>query len=135
MKHELSRSEEPGRGVLLVLRDLVTDTQSTLADAALADKSVHQGRKLIKKARATLRLLRDSIPEPVFRRENHALRDIARPLSAARDASVLLDTLDRLERLYGQPAIASIPSALRVALKKERAEMRERIGNPGRASR
>lgn len=58
------------------------------------DKATHEVRKACKKLRALLGLVR-----PVFAnyaRENAALRDLARTLSGARDARVLLDTFDVL---------------------------------------
>ncbi len=62
---------------------------------ALAE-AIHGARKDLKKARAALRLIRDELGEQTFRRENRALRDAARLLSASRDAEVKLATLDAL---------------------------------------
>jgi len=62
---------------------------------ALAD-AIHGARKDLKKARAALRLIRDELGEETFKRENHALRDAARLLSASRDAEVKLATLEAL---------------------------------------
>jgi len=47
--------------------------------------------------RATLRLSRGAIDERIYVRENMQLRTIASPLSAARDAGVLIETLAGLE--------------------------------------
>jgi CHAD domain-containing protein len=58
--------------------------------------SIHAVRKTLKRARATLRLLRPSLAEGTFRRANARLRDAAAVLRAARDAKVLLDTVLRL---------------------------------------
>jgi CYTH domain-containing protein/CHAD domain-containing protein len=62
---------------------------------ALAD-AIHGARKDLKKARAALRLVREGLGEKTFKRENRALRDAARTLSASRDAEVKLATLDAL---------------------------------------
>lgn len=62
---------------------------------ALAE-AIHGARKDLKKARAALRLIRDELGEKTFKRENHALRDAARLLSASRDAEVKVETLDAL---------------------------------------
>jgi CYTH domain-containing protein/CHAD domain-containing protein len=59
-------------------------------------EAIHGARKDLKKARAALRLIRDELGEKAFKRENHALRDAARLLSASRDAEVKLETLDAL---------------------------------------
>ena len=59
-------------------------------------EAVHEARKAVKKERALLRLSRGAIASAERRRENAALRDAARRLSDARDADVLLETLDAL---------------------------------------
>jgi CHAD domain-containing protein len=122
MAHELSRSKDLAREVHRILLEQFDDARTELSGPRLSDKSIHQARKSLKKARATLRLLRASIPASVYRRENVALRDIARPLSAARDAAVTLETLGKLERRYGRSAKQSIPATVRRALKQEAAE-------------
>jgi CHAD domain-containing protein len=61
-----------------------------------SEKAVHETRKAIKRLRALLGLLRQELGERGFRRENAALRDVARQLSGARDAAVMLATLDAL---------------------------------------
>ena len=59
-------------------------------------EAIHGARKDLKKARAALRLIRDELGEETFKRENRALRDAGRMLSASRDAEVKLATLDSL---------------------------------------
>jgi CYTH domain-containing protein/CHAD domain-containing protein len=62
---------------------------------ALAE-AIHGARKDLKKARAALRLVREEVGEETFKRENKALRDAGRLLSASRDAEVKLETLEAL---------------------------------------
>jgi CYTH domain-containing protein/CHAD domain-containing protein len=62
---------------------------------ALAE-AIHGARKDLKKARAALRLVREEVGKETFKRENRALRDAARLLSASRDAEVKLETLAAL---------------------------------------
>jgi CHAD domain-containing protein len=57
---------------------------------------IHAARKEIKKARATLKLLRNAVSKADYSDENDTLREAAHPLSAARDSTILVDTLDRL---------------------------------------
>jgi CYTH domain-containing protein/CHAD domain-containing protein len=59
-------------------------------------EAIHGARKDLKKARAALRLVREELGEETFKRENRALRDAGRMLSASRDAEVKLATLDSL---------------------------------------
>ena len=65
----------------------------------ISTESIHDARKRVKKTRALLRLAR-----PKGRRaHNRALRDAARTLSGARDADVMVETIDDLaERYSGQ---------------------------------
>ena len=63
--------------------------------------NVHGARKQLKRARATLRLLRPAVGDESYRGENIAARDAARPLSKARDEEALNDTLVRLEEHFG----------------------------------
>ncbi|HYN14009.1 MAG TPA: CHAD domain-containing protein, partial [Burkholderiales bacterium] len=62
----------------------------------LSDESIHELRRELKRARAGLRLLRQAVGDPAYTRENAALRDAARPLAPVRDATVVLQALDRL---------------------------------------
>jgi CHAD domain-containing protein len=66
-----------------------------------ADQAIHDTRKELKRARAALRLLRKCIGVAEYRRENALIRDAARPLTPARDAKVLLDTLRRWDPRKG----------------------------------
>jgi CHAD domain-containing protein len=130
MQSELSRHEADARGVRRILCDQIDRASAELAGKEVSDEDIHSARKSLKKARATLRLMKDSIPQTAYTRENRALRDAARPLSAARDARVLLDTLDRLEKLYGHPATQSIPPAFRHELAREQAGTRRAVVAP-----
>jgi CHAD domain-containing protein len=59
-------------------------------------ETVHEVRKIVKRLRAIVRLLRGELGAKRFAREDAALRDCARRLSGARDAEVMVDTLDAL---------------------------------------
>src|SRR4051812_44960200 len=119
MVAELSQAEANAHGMRRVLCDQIDEAAELLRVRRITDTHIHSARKTLKKARATLRLLRPAVSSRVYERENATLRDVARPLSAARDARVLLDSLDRLARLYGGPAKHSIPVAFRRQLARE----------------
>jgi CHAD domain-containing protein len=59
-------------------------------------EAVHEARKDMKKLRALLRLVRGELGKPRFARENACFRDAARELAGARDADVMLETLNAL---------------------------------------
>ncbi len=68
-------------------------------------EAVHAARKALKQERSLLRLARGGLKTSARRRENTAFRDAGRRLSAARDATVMVQALDRLaERYAGQLA-------------------------------
>lgn len=53
------------------------------------ERRIHESRKNLKRARAFLALVAPGLPKATVRREEKAYRDVARKLSAARDAVVL----------------------------------------------
>ena len=59
-------------------------------------RAIHDTRKALKRLRALVRLLRAELGEPQYEREHAILRDAARRLAGARDAEVMVDTLDAL---------------------------------------
>jgi len=62
-----------------------------------AGERIHQARKQLKRARALLRLVRPEVADECWSRVDRRLRKVARAVSAARDATVLIDTLRKLQ--------------------------------------
>lgn len=87
-----------------------------------SNPNVHGARKQLKRARATLRLLRPAIGDDLYARENATARDAARPLSAARDQDVVKETLAGLAKDFGAKAsgvhIAPLPGAHKLTAKR-----------------
>jgi CHAD domain-containing protein len=81
----------------------------------------------LKKARATLRLVRGALGASTYKKENAALRDAARPLGEVRDGQVLLDTLSSLVKHYGAPASGLSLGKFERVLSRRRKEARESI--------
>jgi CHAD domain-containing protein len=81
---------------------------------------VHQVRKRCKKVRGLIRLVRPAFKD--YGKENAAFRDASRRLSYLRDASVLIDTYDKLMDAYDdqieRAAFAGIRRHLTVNKKK-----------------
>lgn len=90
----------PGHNVGKELRRVATrrvrDALDALSHEPARDEDIHEARKSLKKSRAVLRLMRGAVGSKAYRHENIALRDIARPLSVARDSSALLEALDSI---------------------------------------
>lgn len=109
------------------LQAQVTSALDYLQDGDVSDQNVHAARKCIKKARASLRLLRDVVPVETYRRENEVLRDAARPLSATRDAKILVDALDALVEKGAIEAKAA--QSLRDVLLNERKKLQRQTAS------
>jgi CHAD domain-containing protein len=62
----------------------------------LDKEAIHDIRKALKRLRALVRLLRGELGEQQYKREHAILRDAARRLAGARDAEVMVGTLDAL---------------------------------------
>lgn len=84
----------------------------------LSERAAHEFRRSVKRARALLRLMREAVGERAYARENRALRDAARVLSAQRDARVLLRTLGRIRAPRGDAALDALRSEAVAALRR-----------------
>jgi CHAD domain-containing protein len=91
------------------------------------DEAVHEVRKGLKRVRALLRLVRDELGDPVYHRENLALRDAARPLAELRDAAVLVETLDAVARGARGGLAPSELNGLRDGLLRNHQEVGRRV--------
>jgi CHAD domain-containing protein len=81
------------------------------------EATVHEVRKAVKRVRALLRVLRGELGRKRYARENSTLRDCARRLAGARDAEVMVATLDGLlkrrpEAFAGSPGVAALRAQL-----------------------
>lgn len=129
---ELSPDRSALREVRRILVDWVAGAVAILGKKNVTDTDIHDARKQLKKARAALRLLRGSIGEIAYRRENAALRDAAKPLGAARDSRVLVAALDELgqqkldkfRRILRQEQARSRRALTRTLMAKQRTALR-----------
>jgi CHAD domain-containing protein len=130
----MARLDEDKPGAHAVAKDLkkqVDRALAVLAHKRLTDNDVHEARKHLKKARASLRLLRPALKNGTYREWNAAMRDAARPLSAVRDAKVLLDTLRMLGERY--PVQSMRLDGFQRVLNEQRARTsREVLGSEGK---
>ncbi|GFE79617.1 CHAD domain-containing protein [Steroidobacter agaridevorans] len=125
--HELQSDEAGLSGVRRILQEWLAGADESLHKKRITDANIHDARKQLKKSRAALRLLRDSIGEIAYRRENNALRDAARPLGVARDSKVLAAALDDLVERY-DPATRSLKlDRFRRVLRQEKTSARQVI--------
>jgi CHAD domain-containing protein len=121
----LHRGEDTGDGIRRIARGQL-DRASGELDAGTGmrgdlDGAVHETRKAFKRLRALVRLSRDALGDDVYRRENRIFRDAGRKLSGARDAAVLVETLDGLTARYRDELDHDAFRGLRDALASEAA--------------
>ena len=91
------------------------------------ETAVHEARKALKRLRALLRLLEQELGASVYARESAALRDAAAHLSGARDAAVMVSTLDALiERHPRKLGRSAGVRKLRRRLRAEHAQLQQR---------
>jgi CHAD domain-containing protein len=122
-RHKAGARAKPRR-LKDALIEQVSSAHSQLGQPHPSDPEVHAARKFIKKARAMVRLMRDAIGEEIYRRENQALRDAARPLSASRDSKVLLEAIETLAKKHRvDPATTE---TVRTALEREQTRIQRR---------
>jgi CHAD domain-containing protein len=123
MGYRLRTDEEAADGVRRVARgqlDLAADQLAGKGDGDL-DTAVHESRKAFKRLRALVRVARDALGDEAYRRENTIFRDAGRRLSAARDAAVMVETLEDLTARYRTELADDAFSGLRDALADEAA--------------
>jgi CHAD domain-containing protein len=97
MSRRLGRGEAGTESIRRIVRRETKQALEHLpSNGQPKDVAVHDARKRIKRARAALRLVREPLGEKAYRRENDELRDAAQPLSAVRDAKILVEAFDRL---------------------------------------
>jgi CHAD domain-containing protein len=82
-------------------------------------EAVHNARKCFKRLRGLFRLVRGAAPE-FCARENARIRDIARTLSAVRDATALVEALNRLVADETSEEVRTVLDAIRDRLAARR---------------
>lgn len=123
----LGPGEQLGAGLqrmALEQSDVVLEQLAATEDGDVRH-AVHESRKAIKRLRAIIRLLEGELGTRACEREQDALRGAAALMAGARDAEVLLETLEQLvrrepRRLAGRAGVVSVRLAL--AAERDRAE-------------
>ena len=84
------------------------------------DEHIHEARKATKRLRALVRLVRRDLGDEMYALENQCYRDAGQRLSGLRDATVLVETLDRLVESLGNDVPQSRFAQVRVWLVERR---------------
>jgi CHAD domain-containing protein len=132
-RYRLEADEAPKQGISRVARGELDLTIGLLETAPNGDggaDAVHEARKALKRLRALLRVSRPALEDARYRRENVVLRDAGRELSDARDAQVMVETLDSLLERFADELPAGAWTRLREELARTAAQAQvESSGN------
>ena len=124
MAYHLKSGESVPQGIKRIaaeqLGKAIEHLQSTAGER---DEHIHQARKATKRLRALVRLVRRELGEDSYALENQYLRDAGQRLSGLRDATVLIQTLDRLVQYLGKNVPESRFGRVRQWLVRRRAEV------------
>jgi CHAD domain-containing protein len=100
MSCKLKIGERLWRGIWRIEKEQIDRTIEQLKNKRykMDGKAIHRARKDLKRARATLRLVRNVLKAKDYRKTSRRFRDAGQALSQWRDAEVLLKTVDKLRR-------------------------------------
>jgi len=136
MGFKLKKNESSSVGIRRLAREGIDGAIELLEDEQTGpSERVHELRKTFKKIRAVLRLVREELPDEVYRRENLLLRDLGRRLSAARDAAVRVAALDLLRKTYHEDFPAGEMAPIRKRLVGRQRSAVRRVRNRASLSR
>ena len=126
MSFLLQNKESLSPGIKRILHSELDWAISSLKDSDHRE-GVHEARKSFKKVRAVLRLVRDEAGKKNYRYENVWYRDAGRQLSALRDATALIETLEVLKTKYKDEVDKEIFNSIRKNLKNNRKKIEEDV--------
>lgn len=131
MTFRLNPGETIEESVKRVIEEQIIDGLRELNNDDLDQaEQVHQVRKRLKKIRALLRLVRDATD--AYSEQNEHFRDAGRLVSAARDATAHLETLEMLGERYEDALPEALIDAARAGLEARRASLRGEQDVPAR---
>ena len=121
MEYRLKQSESVPEGVRRMATEQLDKAVEHLGcPDGKRDEHIHEARKAIKRLRALVRLVRGDLADGVYALENQCYRDAGQRLSGLRDATVLVETLDRLVESLGNDVPKSRFAQVRVWLVERR---------------
>jgi CHAD domain-containing protein len=116
MSFRFKRKESVQQGIRRLGANRLAKARKCLDDDRHQAEAIHCARKVIKEARAVLRLARAGIRGKSYRRIKRGLKAAAARLAPARDAFVTAATFDHLKRYAGQPLPAGVAHPLKQTL-------------------
>ena len=134
MEYRLKRGESAPEGVRRMAAEQLDKALEHLAcQDGKRDKHIHEARKATKRLRALVRLVRRELGDEVYALENQCYRDAGQRLSELRDATVLIETVDRLVESLGKDVPKSRFARVRAWLVERRDQVYGQVANSDRA--
>jgi GNAT superfamily N-acetyltransferase/CHAD domain-containing protein len=104
MAYRLENGEPLPDGIRRIATEQLSSAIKHLkSETGARDTHVHEARKNMKRLRGLIRLVRFELGREVFGRENECYRLAAAELAGMRDATILIETLDKLVRTADHP--------------------------------
>lgn len=107
MSYEISKNETIAENTHRILHEELAEAIHSLENPGEnKEEAIHSVRKRIKKIRAVFRLVKSELDDKLFRQENIRYRNIGHMLSHLRDATVMINTLNKLKQAYPKAVAA-----------------------------
>jgi len=140
MSYRLKEDEGFSEGIKRIVLEQLDDALDNLKPTVRnKDEAIHDARVSIKKIRAVLRLIRDSLGKQIYKEEDTAYRDAARTLSSVRDSAALLEIVGKLIEHFSEQlshgAFASVLTPLRQSKRKQLQDQKKAMRDTATALR
>ena len=127
MGYKLSPVESFSEGIKRITSEQVDKALENLRATRYKDEAVHDARVCVKKIRAGLRMIQDSLGNKAFEEEDIAYRDVARLLSKVRDSKAMLEILDKLTSHFSAQLAADAFAETRAGLQRSKSAQRRGV--------
>jgi CHAD domain-containing protein len=126
MSFRLKENEAFSDGIQRIVLEQVDKALKNLQpNVRSKDEAIHDARVCVKKIRAVLRLIRDSLGDKIYDEEDTAYRNVARLLSKVRDSTAMLEILDKLTQHYSDQLSRDAFDGVRSALRSSKLAQRQ----------
>src|SRR5262249_604552 len=118
MGYRLKESERFSHGIKRIVLEQLDEALDKLKPTVKnKDDAIHDARVSVKKIRAILRLIRNSLGK-TYKVEDTTYRDVGRKLSKVRDSAAMLESIDRLLEHFGDQLAADAFDSIRTPLRQ-----------------
>src|SRR5215510_11445411 len=123
MGYRLKDNEGFSHGIKRIVHEQIDESLDNLKPTTRnKDEAIHDARVGIKKVRAVLRLVRDSLDLKTYQEEDLLYRDVNRTLSKVRDSAAMLEVIDKLVEHFSEQLSKDAFANVRVELQHSKAK-------------